>query len=118
MARLTPLFSSNRAVREYTEQYYLPAASAYRKRANEKGRIGVDIINWRHALDRSWSALHVGEVRFEAHDGQHVFVVQVCLNNVDPEAVRVELYADDVMGGAPERQEMQRVGKPRRQLRR
>ena len=30
MARLTPHFSTNRAVREYTEQHYLPAASAYR----------------------------------------------------------------------------------------
>ena len=28
-----------------------------------------------------------------------------------PKAVRVELYADGVMGGAPERHEMQRVGK-------
>lgn len=29
MALLTPHFSTNRAVREYTEQYYLPAASTY-----------------------------------------------------------------------------------------
>src|SRR6185503_7258318 len=28
MARLTPRFSTNRAVREYTEQHYLPAADA------------------------------------------------------------------------------------------
>ena len=44
MARLTPRFSSNRAVREYTEQHYLPAASAYRERAAEKGRFGVQIV--------------------------------------------------------------------------
>ena len=30
MARLTPRFSANRTVREYTEQHYLPAAAAYR----------------------------------------------------------------------------------------
>ncbi len=29
MARLTPEFSANRTVREYTERYYLPAAEAY-----------------------------------------------------------------------------------------
>ena len=29
MARLTPRFSANRAVCEYTEQHYLPAAAAY-----------------------------------------------------------------------------------------
>ena len=30
------------------------------------------------------------------------------LDDLDPEAVRVELYADGVMGGAPVRQEMKR----------
>jgi starch phosphorylase len=29
MARLTPRFSADRTVREYTEQHYLPAAAAY-----------------------------------------------------------------------------------------
>ena len=34
MAKLTPHFSANRVVREYTEQHYLPAALAYQKRAD------------------------------------------------------------------------------------
>ena len=38
MARLTPRFSANRTVREYTEQHYLPAAAAYRARAAEQRR--------------------------------------------------------------------------------
>ena len=33
MARLTPEFSATRAIREYTESHYLPAASGYRDRA-------------------------------------------------------------------------------------
>src|SRR5581483_10196165 len=36
MARLTPGFSADRTVREYTEQLYLPAAAAYRTRAADK----------------------------------------------------------------------------------
>ncbi len=40
MALLTPRFSANRAVREYTEQHYLPAARGYRKRAEKKGAAG------------------------------------------------------------------------------
>ena len=40
MARLTPRFSANRTVREYTEQHYLPAAAAYRERAAEQRRSG------------------------------------------------------------------------------
>ena len=109
MARLTPRFSTNRAVREYTEQHYLPAASAYRQRAADKGAIGVQMVNWRHALDQKWTALRFGEVKIETDSEQHVFEVQVYLDDLDPEAVRVELYADGVMGGAPVRQEMKRV---------
>ena len=34
---------------------------------------------------------------------------QVFLNDLDPEAVKVELYADGLNGGKPVRQEMKRV---------
>jgi starch phosphorylase len=40
MARLTPRFSANRAVCEYTEQHYLPAADVYRVRAADQGAVG------------------------------------------------------------------------------
>jgi starch phosphorylase len=109
MARLTPHFSTNRAVCEYTEQHYLPAASAYRERAAEKGAVGEDIVNWRHALEQKWTTLRFGEVKCETDAEQHVFEVQVYLDDLDPEAVRVELYANGVDGSAPERVEMQRV---------
>jgi starch phosphorylase len=45
MAQLTPHFSTNRAVREYTELHYLPAAVAYLERAADKGAIGVQMVN-------------------------------------------------------------------------
>jgi starch phosphorylase len=41
-------------------------------------------------------ALHFGEVKQETADEQHVFEVQVYLDDLDPEAVRVELYANGV----------------------
>lgn len=44
MAQLTPRFSSNRTVREYTEQQYLPAAAAYRARAAERGAMGRSMV--------------------------------------------------------------------------
>tara|TARA_R110002153_G_C13332344_1_gene498241 strand:- start:10522 stop:13065 length:2544 start_codon:yes stop_codon:yes gene_type:complete len=109
MARLTPHFSTNRAVREYTEQHYLPAASAYRERVANKGRHGVDIVNWRHALEQKWDTLRFGEMKVETGGGQHVFEVQVYLDDIDPDAVRVELYADGASVDAPERVEMTRV---------
>ncbi len=112
MAKLTPRFSTNRAVREYAEQHYLPAAAAYRERAVDKGKIGVVLINWRHVLDQKWAALRFGEMKFVTDGEQYVFEVEVYLAGLDPEAVRVELYADGVTGSAPVRQEMKRVRQP------
>ena len=109
MARLTPRFSANRTVREYTEQHYLPAATAYRERAADKGAVGRQMVDWQHSLEQKWATLHFGEAKVETRGEQHVFEVQVCLNDLDPKAVRVELYADGVMGSAPVRQEMKRV---------
>jgi glycogen phosphorylase len=109
MARLTPRFSADRTVREYTEQHYLPAASAYRLRNANKGAIGRQMVDWQHSLEQKWTTLHFGEVKVETRGEQHVFEVQVFLNDFDPKAVRVELYADGVRGSGPERHEMKRV---------
>ena len=109
MARLTPRFSTNRAVYEYTEQHYLPAAVAYRARAADKGSSGVELVNWRRELDQKWAALRFGEVKLETEGEQHLFEAQVYLDDLDPEAVRVELYANGVDGSEAERVAMKRV---------
>jgi starch phosphorylase len=109
MARLTPRFSANRTVREYTEQHYLPAATTYRKRAARKGAVGRQVVDWRHTVEQKWATLHFGEVKVETVGEQHVFDVQVYLADLEPKTVRVELYADGINGGEPVRQEMKRV---------
>jgi starch phosphorylase len=106
MARLTLQFSANRSVREYTEQHYLPAAAAYRKRAADKGTIGRQIVQWRQNLQRHWGSLRFGEVKAATQGKRHAFEVQVHLGELDGQAVRVELYADGLNGGGPVRQEM------------
>src|SRR5207245_10826130 len=46
MARLTPRFSTNRVVREYTDTYYVPAAASYRARAADKAARGTPRVGW------------------------------------------------------------------------
>jgi len=70
------------------------------------------MVNWWHVLDQKWAALRFGEVKVETGGEQHVFDVQVYLDDLDPEVVRVELYANGVNGTAPERVEMKRVRQP------
>jgi starch phosphorylase len=106
MARLTPLFSAHRAVREYAEQHYLPASVAYRERAANKGTIGSQMVDWQHAVDRKWGSLRFADLRVETNKDHHVFEVEILLNDLGKNAVRVELYADGINGGDPVRQEM------------
>ncbi len=108
MAQLTPRFSANRTVREYTEQHYLPAAATYRKRAASEGRADSPLVDWLKAVEKDWPTVRFGEVRVETNAQQHEFEVQLYLDGLDPNAVCVELYADGVNGGGPERQEMVR----------
>jgi starch phosphorylase len=107
MAQLTPRFSSNRTVREYTQSYYLPAASAYRRRAADNGAPGARIVDWQRSLEQKWPALRIGEVSSGREGDQHAFEVQVYLGELDAAAIRVELYADGLAGAAPEREPMQ-----------
>lgn len=108
MARLTPQFSANRAVREYTEQYYIPAAAAYRERAADRGAVGEQIIHWQHNLDQKWPTLRFGDVKVVDEATRHIFEVEVYLGSLDPNNIRIELYADGLNDGEPERQEMRR----------
>jgi starch phosphorylase len=109
MACLTTQFSANRAVREYTEQHYIPAAAAYRQRAADKGAVGVQVVNWQHTLDEKWATLRFGEMKVVSDEGKHVFEVEVYLGSLDPDSVRVELYANGVNGGEPDCRAMTRA---------
>ncbi len=109
MASLTPRFSADRAVREYTEQHYLPGAATYRERAANKGAVGRQMVDWRHSLEKEWSGVLFGEVKVETGGEEHLFDAQVYFNDLDPNAVRVELYADGINGDRPVRQEMKRT---------
>ena len=109
MALLTPRFSTNRSVREYTEQHYLPAAVAYRERAADNGAVGRNMVNWKQTLRQQWATLQFGDVKVQTNAAQHVFEAEVYLNDLDPKTVRVELYADGIHGSDPIRLEMTRV---------
>jgi starch phosphorylase len=106
MARLTPQYSASRAVGQYTEEHYLPAATAYRERAANKGAVGGQMVDWRNTVDRKWNSLRFGDLRVKTDADQHAFEVEVFLNDLDANAVRVELYADGINGADPVRVEM------------
>jgi glycogen phosphorylase len=108
MSRLTSQFSANRVVREYTETHYLARARAYREREQGAGAAVADLVRWRRAVEEHWPRLRFGSVDVVSNEGQQVFTAQVYLDELDAEAVRVELFADAADGGRPETVEMKR----------
>lgn len=112
MAQLTPKFSSSHAVCQYTDQHYIPAAAAYRERAANKGAVGMRLVNWRHLIEEHRSNLRFGEMKIETDGANLLFQLQVYLSGLEPNFVRLELYADGLNGGEPIRQEMKREPNP------
>ena len=96
MARLTPRFCASRAVSEYTEQHYLPAAVAYHSRIADNSAKGIanSGLATQAGTEMDDAALRADEDGDQGE--QHVYEVQVYLNDLDPDAVRVELCADGI----------------------
>ena len=105
MARLTPVFSASRTVREYTEKHYLPGAAAYCGRAAERGKAGVELLQWQDTLSEHWSHIRFGQLHVETKDSQHLFRSSGLSGRYERRCGAVELYADSADG-------ISRSGKP------
>jgi starch phosphorylase len=112
MAQLTPRFSADRTVREYTEQHYLPAATNYLERAANNGELAKQIIAETHILEQNWASMHFGEVKSGMIELQHMFEVQVYFNELDPNTIKIALFANGINGEPPTVQVMTKGEKP------
>lgn len=110
MAMLTPRFSANRAVREYTEKYYLPAATSYRERSKDKGSRTLEALAFEKALRINWSSLRFGELNIQSKEQLNIFEVQLCVGGLNPDFIKIQLYADGINDSGPVRIDMERVG--------
>lgn len=111
MARLTPQFSANRAVREYTEQHYIPSAKEFIKRSENKGETAKKILEWKNNLGQKWSSLRFVDVKVETGKDHHNFEVLVYLDDIEQKEIKVELFADEVNGHKHVRYEMKYLHK-------
>jgi starch phosphorylase len=112
MAVLTPTFSANRTVRQYTEEHYIPAASAYAARACRDSGVTQSLLAWHEGLARYWDDVHFGTLKVSQEDRELMFETEVYLGGLDPGSVRVELYAAAQDGKPAVRQEMHRTAGP------
>ena len=106
MGKLTPRFSANRTVREYTEKYYVPAASGFVKRSANNSAVGKQIVDLTKELSDKWPGIKFGKTEIMGKANGFEYKVQVSLNGIDPENVKVQFYADGIKDEPPEVIEM------------
>jgi glycogen phosphorylase len=94
MSTLTPYFSANRMVREYTSRYHLPLAASYRNRFKDNAELGNKLVRWLKHIDEFWPKIHVDNVVVEHQDNHYLFRMHVYLGELTAEDVRVELFAE------------------------
>jgi len=97
MKSIVPQFSTNRMLREYTEQMYLPAMRRVRKVCTEKFALAKSLATWKERLRQNWHEVRVAEVQADANQvlkvGDELPVrVRVHLGSIPPEDVAVEVY--------------------------
>ncbi|MEQ9409546.1 MAG: alpha-glucan family phosphorylase [Fuerstiella sp.] len=98
MATLAPRFSSNRMVRDYVQQAYVPAAKALQRRTERHSALAIRLCEWKRAVDENWQRIHFGDVYITDSDGHWHFDVQAYLSELSVDDVRVELYAESPAG--------------------
>jgi starch phosphorylase len=102
MAELTPRFSTNRMVREYVERLYVPACMAYRERTADSANKSISIAKWQRRVKEAWHTVHFGKLEQHEGNGHYTFKVPVFSQRLEPENIRVQLYAEPTIEGDEE----------------
>jgi starch phosphorylase len=94
---LTPVFNTNRMLREYTEQQYLPALEIWRKLSADNYQGARMLSHWRKEVEKNWHTIEVFDVeivdraKFKFGDNFGV-VCKINAGMQNPESIKVEVY--------------------------
>ena len=83
----------------------MPLADAYQRRI---AGVASELEDWCQQLTQHWQHIHFGSVTSSQTESGTYFEVQVYLDELPPEAVCVELYADPTENGEPFCQSLER----------
>jgi len=97
LTKLSSQFNTHRMVREYTENYYLPAGVRQERMSAAGGSRARDLAGWKQRVRDAWSQIRVVDVESAAPPDVVVrdnltVRAQVHLGGMAPDQVAVELY--------------------------
>lgn len=93
LAKLTPAFSSDRMVREYVQQAYLPAAQAFAERSANGDAVAHDLNRWQTSVQAEWPYVKFEELNAAREGDEWHFSTIVYLAGLQATQVMVELCA-------------------------
>lgn len=106
MARLTPQYSANRTVREYTERFYIPGAKRYLERAANGGAGAKQASEWVSSIQKRWPRFRFLSENVQTNSEEHRFEVTVDFGDLQPGEILCELFAEPFDGKPQIIQEM------------
>jgi len=103
---VTPVFNTQRMVKECTEQLYLPAAQAHGNFSSDGCGAATQLSQWKAQMRKDWPQVQISDVQVANKDRQIILVgeslqisARVHLGAVDPQHVRVEAYQGEMDNG-------------------
>src|SRR3954470_14593013 len=103
---VTPVFNTQRMVKEYTEQLYVHAARAHENLSRDSCGAATHLSQWKAQMRKDWAQVQVSDVQLANKDRQSISVgeslqvsARVHLGAVDPQHVCVEAYHGEVENG-------------------
>ncbi|PMX26672.1 MULTISPECIES: alpha-glucan family phosphorylase [unclassified Pseudomonas] len=106
MGTLVAQFSADRAVRDYAQDYYLPAARSYRARMAHESKLAAQLTRMREELNARWGNIRFLQLQLQRQAGRYSVTLYLDLAGLTPDHLRVQLYAEGPNGGDAEVQDM------------
>lgn len=78
MQSLIARFSSNRMVREYLNDYYIPAAQRYAELRDKHNALTKRLARWKQDVNARFSSLRIEQIRIEGLKGEELMGTQPC----------------------------------------
>jgi len=97
MRHLCPVFNTNRMLCEYSERFYVPAASRYHDLIADGASRARELASWKSRVFQNWAKVRMAALQMDGDDRMTVgsdlkVQAEITLGDLAPEDVVVELY--------------------------
>ncbi len=94
-------FSTTRMIKDYTNQFYVPAQNNFTKLSSDVAKSAINFKNWREKVQKEWDKIEISNYKIlnngEYYLGKEINIsTDVKLGNLTPDEVIVQVVYGDV----------------------